>query len=133
VIGDRGAPDRVRRILLCAGKLTHELEAFRAEHGITDTAVVRLERFYPFPAAELRAELARYPQAAELFWVQEEPENQGALAFVTSRLLKAALPAAGAISRPEAAAPATGSARRHRQEQEQVIREAFCLERSNRA
>jgi 2-oxoglutarate decarboxylase len=131
VIGDRTVqPDRVRRVLVCAGKLGYELEAFRAENEITGTAVVRLERFYPFPVRELRDELARYPRQAEVFWVQEEPENQGASAFVTSRLVKHALPLAGVISRPEAASTATGSARRHRFEQEKLVRAAFGVDRS---
>src|SRR6202034_1691653 len=80
VIGDEADldPAGVRRVLLCSGKIYYDLAAKRAADGLTDSAIVRVERLYPLPAAELQAELARYPGAEEVVWVQEEPANMGA-------------------------------------------------------
>src|SRR6185312_4972878 len=69
---------KIRRVVLCSGKIYYDLAGHRAKLGATDTAIVRVERLYPIPAQELQAELSRYPADAELVWAQEEPENQGA-------------------------------------------------------
>ena len=79
-----------RRLLLASGKILHELRAERKRRHITDIAILGLEQIYPFPEAELEAELARYASAREVLWVQEEPANMGAFSFVDPLLDHAA-------------------------------------------
>jgi 2-oxoglutarate dehydrogenase E1 component len=116
---------RIRRVLVCSGKVFYDLDAHRRSAGLSDTAIVRLERLYPFPTEELGAELARFPAGAEVRWVQEEPENQGAWSFVESHVQRLAGRAVGCVSRPQAPAPAVGSARRHSGEQRDLVTSAF--------
>ena len=128
VIGDDTvAADGVKRILVCSGKVYWDLIAHRAKQGITDTAVVRAERLYPLPAAELLKEFAHYPAAAELRWVQEEPANQGAWPFIALNLpAELGGRALSCVSRPASSSPAVGSAKRHEVEQHRVVEEAFA-------
>jgi 2-oxoglutarate dehydrogenase E1 component len=78
-----------------------------------DTAVVRLERLYPAPVDELRAELSRYPSTAELVWVQEEPANQGAWPWMALKLPEVLGRPLRLVSQPASSAPAVGSAKVH--------------------
>ncbi len=127
VIPDRTQdPARIERVLLCSGKVFYDLDAQRQQSGDDRTAIVRLERLYPFPAAELQAELSRYPQGVEVRWVQEEPANQGAWTFVGPRVDRLLPGPAACVSRPAASAPAVGSASRHAAEQQEVLRRAFA-------
>ncbi|HEX6279698.1 MAG TPA: multifunctional oxoglutarate decarboxylase/oxoglutarate dehydrogenase thiamine pyrophosphate-binding subunit/dihydrolipoyllysine-residue succinyltransferase subunit, partial [Pyrinomonadaceae bacterium] len=79
VIDDAGVadPDKVKRIVLCSGKVYYDLETARTDARDERVAVVRLEQFYPFPAEALKDVIARYPNATQLFWTQEEPQNMG--------------------------------------------------------
>ncbi|WP_455907996.1 multifunctional oxoglutarate decarboxylase/oxoglutarate dehydrogenase thiamine pyrophosphate-binding subunit/dihydrolipoyllysine-residue succinyltransferase subunit [Streptomyces mirabilis] len=115
---------RIRRVLVCSGKVFYDLDAHRRSAGWSDTAIVRLERLYPFPTEELGAELARFPAGAEVRWVQEEPENQGAWSFVEPHVQRLAGRAVACVSRPQASAPAVGSARRHAGEQRDLVTSA---------
>ncbi len=125
VIPDDGAP-AATRILLCCGKIAHELEAERDRRGDRTTAVLRLEQLYPFPGPEIVAALARHPQAAEIVWVQEEPRNMGALAFIQARLQRLLDGRhVRAVTRSESASPATGSHAAHLLEQEALLSLAF--------
>jgi 2-oxoglutarate decarboxylase len=128
VIGDSAVPAAgVRRILVCSGKVYWDLVAYRDKQGRTDTAIVRAERLYPLPAAELLREIANYPAAAELRWVQEEPANQGAWPFVALNLpAELGGRALSCVSRPASSSPAVGSAKRHEVEQHRVVEEAFA-------
>jgi len=128
VIGDSTvADDAVRRVLVCSGKVYWDLVAYRDKQGITDTAVVRAERLYPLPAAELLAELARYAPTAEIRWVQEEPANQGAWPFMALHLPgELGGRALTCFSRPASSSPAVGSAKRHEVEQHRVVEESFA-------
>ena len=125
VLGDAGASGKVRRVLLCTGKIYYELDQRREELGRTDVAIVRLEELYPTPEEELLAELARYPEA-ELVWVQEEPLNMGCWPYLRyrygERLDGRPL---SVVARPESASIATGSLSSHRQEQAQLVQAAF--------
>ena len=127
-IGDSAAaPARVRRVLLVSGKLYYALLEARTAAARDDLAIVRVEQLYPFPAEELAAELARYSQAKDVVWVQEEPENMGAWRHVRHRL-EAILPAGRALhaaSRREAASTATGFYAVHQQQERQLIEDAF--------
>ncbi|WP_455907762.1 multifunctional oxoglutarate decarboxylase/oxoglutarate dehydrogenase thiamine pyrophosphate-binding subunit/dihydrolipoyllysine-residue succinyltransferase subunit [Streptomyces mirabilis] len=116
---------RIRRVLVCSGKVFYDLDAHRRSAGLSDTAIVRLECLYPFPREELGAELARFPAGSEVRWVQEEPENQGAWSFVEPHVQRLAGRAVTCVSRPQAPAPAVGSARRHAGEQRDLVTSAF--------
>ncbi|MGZ4825955.1 MAG: 2-oxoglutarate dehydrogenase E1 component [Terriglobales bacterium] len=123
-------PDRqvqnASRILLCSGKIGHELAEERKRRKDTSTAIVFLEQMYPFPEAELQAELDRHGTARDIVWVQEEPANMGALWFVMPRLRRLARgrPVRSAKRSPSAS-PATGSAKAHEMEQKTLLSLAF--------
>ncbi|WP_200206752.1 multifunctional oxoglutarate decarboxylase/oxoglutarate dehydrogenase thiamine pyrophosphate-binding subunit/dihydrolipoyllysine-residue succinyltransferase subunit [Micromonospora coerulea] len=120
------APEQVKRVLLCSGKVYYDLFQARAERGVTDTAIIRMEQLYPLPVEEIRAALAQYPNAADFAWVQEEPANQGAWSFVALNLLEHLTDVRlRRISRPAAAAPSVGSAKMHDVEQKALIEAAL--------
>ncbi|WP_327724872.1 multifunctional oxoglutarate decarboxylase/oxoglutarate dehydrogenase thiamine pyrophosphate-binding subunit/dihydrolipoyllysine-residue succinyltransferase subunit [Streptomyces europaeiscabiei] len=136
VIGDGSVdPNAVKKVVFCAGKVYYDLEAERQKRGVTDTAIIRIERLYPLPGAEVQAEVNKYPNAEKYLWVQEEPANQGAWPFIALNLIDHLDLAVGAdvphgerlrrISRPHGSSPAVGSAKRHQAEQEQLVREVF--------
>ncbi|WP_052848244.1 multifunctional oxoglutarate decarboxylase/oxoglutarate dehydrogenase thiamine pyrophosphate-binding subunit/dihydrolipoyllysine-residue succinyltransferase subunit [Streptomyces avicenniae] len=130
VIGDTTVdPAGVRRVVLCTGKVYYELAAEREKLGRKDVALVRLERLYPLPADEVRAELARYANAESVVWTQEEPANQGAWPFIALNLAEQVDAAAGVrrVSRPASSSPAVGSAKRHQAEQQALMDEVFTL------
>ncbi|PJT47326.1 multifunctional oxoglutarate decarboxylase/oxoglutarate dehydrogenase thiamine pyrophosphate-binding subunit/dihydrolipoyllysine-residue succinyltransferase subunit, partial [Streptomyces albidoflavus] len=88
VIGDDSVDaSQVRKVVLCAGKVYYDLEAERQKRGVTDTAIIRVERLYPLPGAELQAEIAKYPNAEKFLWAQEEPANQGFWPFIALNLI----------------------------------------------
>jgi 2-oxoglutarate dehydrogenase E1 component len=119
-------PDAVKRVILCSGKVFYDLYQARADRGIEDTAIVRMEQLYPLPVDELKAELAKYPNAEDFSWVQEEPANQGAWSFVALNLLEHLEGVRlRRISRPAAAAPAVGSAKLHDAEQAALLEAAL--------
>jgi len=127
--GVNGTPLRasdVKRVLLCTGKVYYDLLQARADRGIVDTAIVRLEQLYPLPIEEVRAALRLYPNAEDFAWVQEEPANQGSWTFVALNLLEHLEGVRlRRISRPSAAAPAVGSTKMHDAEQAALIEAAL--------
>ncbi|MEV8392079.1 MULTISPECIES: multifunctional oxoglutarate decarboxylase/oxoglutarate dehydrogenase thiamine pyrophosphate-binding subunit/dihydrolipoyllysine-residue succinyltransferase subunit [unclassified Streptomyces] len=136
VIGDPSVdPSAVRKVVFTAGKVYYDLDAERQKRGVTDTAILRLERLYPLPGAELQAEIAKFPNAETYLWAQEEPANQGAWPFIALNLIDHLDLAVGAdvpgaerlrrISRPHSSSPAVGSAKRHQAEQQQLVNEVF--------
>lgn len=130
LIDDAEVPaHKVRRVMLCTGKVYYDLVQARKTRERDDVAIVRVEQLYPFPAAGLTAALARYPQARELRWVQEEPQNMGAWAFIRPYLEAQATgrwKPPQLVSREASASPATGSPASHKFEQEQIMEEAFA-------
>jgi 2-oxoglutarate dehydrogenase E1 component len=120
---------KVRRVILCSGKVYFDLVAERRKRKIDDIAILRIEQLYPFPFSRLGVRLSQYPNA-EVVWCQEEPENMGAWYFVDRRIERA-LSGTNArpiyIGRPEAASPATGSARTHVKEQADLVDRALTL------
>jgi multifunctional 2-oxoglutarate metabolism enzyme len=124
---DVADPGAVRRVLLCTGKVYYDLLGHRADRTRDDIAIVRVEQLSPIPAAAIERALAAFPNAAEHVWVQEEPLNQGAWPFLALNL-PARLPgvALQARARPPASAPATGSGRRHEEEQRALVESAFA-------
>jgi 2-oxoglutarate dehydrogenase E1 component len=119
---------KVRRVLVCSGKVYYELLAHRREQKIDDIAIIRLEQQYPFPHAEYKAEIARFASASEVVWVQEEPQNQGAW-YRLRAYLRADTPDRQVLAyagRPISASPAVGYAAKHNAEQKQLVEEAFA-------
>jgi 2-oxoglutarate dehydrogenase E1 component len=125
VIPDAG-DGSAKRVLLCTGKIGHELVAERKRRKDTSTAIIFLEQLYPFPEAELAAEMDRHANARDFVWVQEEPANMGALAFLLPRLERLAR-GRGVLSikRSASASPATGSHKAHEMEQHTLLTLAF--------
>ncbi len=125
LIADAAAdPATTKRLLLCSGKLYHELAQHREEHGHDDVAIARLEQLYPFPRDQVRAEIERL-SPDRVVWCQEEPKNMGPFSFVLQRGLDMGVDVAYA-GRPVSASPATGSYKRHNAEQEYLVKKAFA-------
>ena len=117
-------PSQVTRVLLTSGKVYWDLVAQREKQGITDTAIVRLEQYYPLPVKELTEALAAYPEA-ELVWVQEEPQNQGGWSYMAVNFAVQVGRTLQVVARPASASPATGSSSSHKREQEELMERAF--------
>ena len=117
----------VDRVLLCSGRVYYDLLAHRTKTGDTSTAIVRLEQLYPLESSAIAEALAPFG-GAELVWVQDEPANQGMWPYLAlnlpTDLTGGVLPTL--VSRPEAAAPAVGTAGLHRAQQEEILRQAFA-------
>jgi len=114
------------RILVCTGKIGHELQAERKKRKDTSTAIVFLEQLYPFPEKELAAEFARHGGSGDILWVQEEPANMGALFNMLPRLQRIAGERhVMSVKRSSSASPATGSAKAHEVEQKTLLTLAF--------
>jgi len=125
----------VRKVVFCSGKIYYDLIAERERRGVGDIAFIRIERLYPLPATELQAALAPYTKAQKFVWAQDEPANQGAWPFIALNLIDHLDLVLGAapdnadrlrrVSRPASSSPAVGSAKRHQQQQEELINEVF--------
>lgn len=124
------APENVKRLIMTTGRLYFDLLEEKRQNARTDVALVRLEQCYPFPGESVRALLERYTALEELVWAQDEPENQGYLAFVEPRLKgcldERTLPFF-AIARPAAAAPAVGYPEVHKAQLLELIRRSFGI------
>ncbi|OQS44754.1 2-oxoglutarate dehydrogenase E1 component [Chromobacterium haemolyticum] len=132
VIGDSVVQDakKVKRVLLCAGQVYYDLAAARKERGLDDDiAIVRIEQLYPFPTEQVAAELARFPQAREVMWVQEEPRNQGAWYQIRHRLegLLGAKQSLSFAGRPSSASPAVGYMSKHVAQLKAFVEEAMSV------
>jgi 2-oxoglutarate dehydrogenase E1 component len=116
------------RILICTGKIGHELRAERKKRKDTSTAIVFLEQLYPFPEEEVTAEFDRHGKNADIVWVQEEPANMGAMFNMLPRLRRLAgdRPVLS-VKRSSGASPATGSAKAHEVEQKTLLTLAFTI------
>ena len=119
--------ENVNQIILTSGKVYYDLLKFRYENSLVNTAILRLEQFYPYPSKIIRKILAKYSALKKLTWVQEEPKNMGAWNFLNTRLRndlpeKCELNYAG---RPESASPAAGSYKVSVQQQKKLVKEAF--------
>ena len=118
---------KVKRVVLCTGKVYFDLLGARRERGLTDVALVRVEQLYPFPHKALEAELRKYPAATHVVWCQDEPQNQGAWFFVQHHILDALkdgqrLTYAG---RPASASPAVGYYDKHYAQQKDLLNAAL--------
>lgn len=115
---------KVKKVLLCSGKIYFDLSEKQINEKLTDVAIIRLEQIHPLPVKQLN-ELREKYKKAEWVWVQEEPRNQGALSFLKMNLFDD-FPMK-AVSRPASAASATGFSKMHAKEQQKVIDEAFSI------
>ncbi|MCP5111602.1 MAG: multifunctional oxoglutarate decarboxylase/oxoglutarate dehydrogenase thiamine pyrophosphate-binding subunit/dihydrolipoyllysine-residue succinyltransferase subunit, partial [bacterium] len=130
VIPDTGAEatDRIACVLFCSGKVYYDLLDAREKRQAADTAIVRFEQLYPFPAAQIREVLGAYSPTAEVVWVQEEPVNMGPWRFVREQLQPLLDPSKRTLryaGRAESASPATGSYKRHLEELAEVLEASF--------
>ncbi|HEX3824562.1 MAG TPA: multifunctional oxoglutarate decarboxylase/oxoglutarate dehydrogenase thiamine pyrophosphate-binding subunit/dihydrolipoyllysine-residue succinyltransferase subunit, partial [Mycobacteriales bacterium] len=130
VVADPTSPDpaSVSKVILCSGKVYYDLIKHRAQAGITDTAILRVEQLYPLPIAEIREAVAVYAPRTDLVWVQEEPANQGSWPFVAINLPEHLEVGTylRRVSRSASASPAAGSHNKHEIEQEALINDAFA-------
>jgi 2-oxoglutarate dehydrogenase E1 component len=123
--------DRIRRLILCSGKVYYDLLDAREQKGVDDVYILRLEQFYPWPMKSLSSELSRFKNA-ELIWCQEEPKNMGGWTFVDPwlELTLARLPVAAKraryVGRPASASTAAGLMSRHTRELNAFLNEAFA-------
>ncbi|RKF21905.1 2-oxoglutarate dehydrogenase E1 component [Altericroceibacterium spongiae] len=125
--------EKVKRLVLCSGKVAYDLIEKRDHEGLDDVSIVRIEQLYPFPGEPLAVRMKRMPNLEDVVWCQEEPKNNGAWFFVQDRI-EDALTAAGHqgkrpkyAGREEAASPATGFAKRHQVQQEALVSIALGL------
>jgi 2-oxoglutarate dehydrogenase E1 component len=115
----------VTKVLVCSGKIYHELCVQREKSGQTTTAIVRLEQIYPFPDGALTKVLASYPNAKKFVWVQEEPRNKGAYRYAQAQLKELLGIDVDYIGRSDSASPAVGSQKQHAIEQEKILAQAI--------
>jgi len=129
VIDDPRPLDRsaVERLILCSGKIYHDLVAHEAYASLAKTAIARIELLAPLPAPEINATIASYPKLKKILWVQEEPKNMGARAFVRRRLLESKRDGFDIeyIGRGYRASPSEGYAGQHAVEQERIVKTAL--------
>ena len=118
---------KVKRVVLCSGKVYYDLLEEAEKRGLTDVAIVRVEQLYPFPRPEVTAELEKYPSAKEVVWCQEEPMNQGAW-FQIRHHLQACVGPKNSLSyagRARSPAPAAGHLNTHVAEQTALVEQAL--------
>ena len=118
---------KIKRLLLCTGKVYYDLLQYKLENGRKDVAIVRVEQLYPLPAKQLRKVFDRYPNAKSI-WVQEEPSNMGAWQYMYSIFLTEELGLnvqLDYVARKSSASPATGFKKVHDQQQQEIVLQAF--------
>ncbi len=124
VIGDNYAdPKKVKRVLLCTGKVYYDLLDKQQKEGRTDVAIVRVEQLHPFPKTQVQAELAKYKKAETILWVQEEPQNMGYWSFILREFPEIGF--GNFVTRKSSASPATGLTKVHNKEQAEIVAKAF--------
>ncbi|MDW3225106.1 MAG: 2-oxoglutarate dehydrogenase E1 component [Paracoccaceae bacterium] len=126
------ADKKIKRVVMCSGKVYYDLLEERDARGIDDVYLLRVEQFYPFPAQSAVKELERFKQA-EVVWCQEEPKNQGAWTFIEPNIewvlgrISAKHPRPLYVGRPTSASPATGLASQHKAQQAALVNDALTI------
>ena len=126
--GEKLVPQNVRRVIVCSGKVYYDLADYRRDQKISDMAILRLEQQYPFPHADFKAAIAAYPNATEVVWCQEEPQNQGAW-YRLRAYLRGDINGTQVLAyagRPISASPAVGYMSKHLAQQKQLVEDAFA-------
>lgn len=121
------ASNQIERVILCSGKIYYDLTRKRQELKRDRIAVIRMEQLYPLPERQLRAIIASYPEATPVIWAQEEPENMGAWCYLSLKFQGQMFGERrfAVVCRPRSASPAAGSARTHKEEQEEIVTRAL--------
>lgn len=119
------APENVKRLVLCSGRIYYDLARARHEKALEHIALLRIEQLYPVPDVELRTLIERYPNAETLIWAQDEPRNQGAWRFMAHHLRQLSSLPLHYAGRPESSAPATGIVSQHKTQLEAIIQAAI--------
>jgi 2-oxoglutarate dehydrogenase E1 component len=119
--------DKVKRVICCSGKVVYDLARKREEKKASDVAIVRVEQLYPFPHKAFAAEMRRFPNATEVVWCQDEPQNQGAWFFIQHPIHENMLEGQklGYAGRPASASPAVGYSHLHQEQQKALLEQAF--------
>ncbi|KWR88848.1 2-oxoglutarate dehydrogenase E1 component [Cupriavidus sp. IDO] len=119
---------KVKRVIMCSGKVYYDLVNTRKEREANDTGIIRLEQLYPFPHKAVAAELKKYPNANEIVWCQDEPQNQGAWFFVQHYIMENMTEGQklGYAGRPASASPAVGYYAKHNEQQKALLDAAFA-------
>lgn len=124
---DNVNPEQITRLVLCGGKVYYDLLEQRRALGLDHVAIARIEQLYPLPEERLVAEIEKYSNLAEIVWTQEEPLNQGAWYYLAPEMYRIVVPhptkarIVEPVARPASAAPATGSAKIHLQQQQALV------------
>ncbi|WP_062196318.1 2-oxoglutarate dehydrogenase E1 component [Caldimonas taiwanensis] len=131
VIGEVGSEidaAKVKRVIVCSGKVYYDLVRKREEKKAFDVAIIRVEQLYPFPHKAFAAELKKYPNATDVVWCQDEPQNQGAWFFVQHYIHENMLEGQklGYAGRPASASPAVGYVHLHQEQQKALLEQAFA-------
>ncbi len=127
ILDDPKRPAKTARLILCSGKVFYDLWNAREQSGNEETAIVRVEQFYPFQREMMAGILQQYRTAESVWWVQEEPENQGGWQYMKETFdLEFPEIRPGYIGRRRTASTATGSHRQHELEQEEILERAFA-------
>jgi 2-oxoglutarate dehydrogenase E1 component len=120
-------PEKVKRVIVCSGKVYYDLVRKREDRKGLDVAILRVEQLYPFPHKAFAAEMKRYPNAMDVVWCQDEPQNQGAWFFVQHYVHENMSDGQrlGYAGRPASASPAVGYAHLHQEQQKALLEQAF--------
>ena len=120
--------DKVKRVIACSGKVYYDLAKKREEKGADDVAIIRVEQLYPFPHKAFGAELKKYPNATDIVWCQDEPQNQGAWFFIQHNIHENMLEGQklGYAGRAASASPAVGYSHLHQEQQKALVDAAFA-------
>src|SRR5690349_81202 len=124
---EAGPANKVKRVILCSGKVYYDLLNYRTEKKINDAAINRVEQLYPLHEKKLKSMVGEFPKNAQIVWCQEEPQNMGAWSFMEPQLRKIFEREPGYAGRDASASPAVGSLALHKREQACVVKEAFNI------
>jgi len=120
-----GPADKMKRVILCSGKVYYDLINYRAEKKIDNAAIIRFEQLYPVHETKLKSMMKGFPKTTQLVWCQEEPQNMGAWTFIEPRLRKLFGREIAYAGRDASASPAVGSLALHKREQAALVADAF--------
>jgi 2-oxoglutarate dehydrogenase E1 component len=120
--------DKVKRVIACSGKVYYDLVKKRTENGVSDVAIIRVEQLYPFPHKAFAAVIKKYPNAVDIVWCQDEPQNQGAWFFIQHNIHENMLNGQklGYSGRAASASPAVGYSHLHQEQQKALVEGAFA-------
>jgi len=119
---DQAESKEVEKVVFTSGRLYYDLVKYKAEQGLNEVAIVRLEQIFPTPQVAIDKILKKYKKADDLIWAQDEPENMGAWPFLSKKLADLNL---RVVARPESASPAVGLMEKHRQGLEKLLESIF--------